>query len=93
MSIRVQQVSKVDTDSYTAYHGHKFLERRRLVVLLLKVQRQSVLLLLLLSRISVTLYITQQTHFDRVLSQVPRPHYCWIGDPDFDYSGLAFLVL
>ena len=48
MSIRVQQVSKVDTDSYAAYHGLKFLARRRLVVVLLKVQRQSVVVLLLL---------------------------------------------
>ena len=46
--IRVQQVTKVDTDSYSAYHGLKFLARRRLVVVLLKVQRQSEVVLLLL---------------------------------------------
>ena len=48
MSIIAQQVTKVDTDSYAAYHGLKFLARRRLVVVLLKVQRQSEVVLLLL---------------------------------------------
>ena len=90
MSIIAQQVTKVDTDSYAAYHGLKFLARRRLVVVSAKTERACASASSTVQA-SVTLYITQQTHFDRVLSQVPRLHYCWIGEPH--YSNLAFLVL